>query len=119
MTILEIILLGLIVNIMSVGVMLVLGIVISITKSIVDPINQTSEFMEVQKKFDELKALKLDLKNKGISNTLTDDFKILFPYAGILVALTFMYGVVTQGINLTFYKEFERKIELLESRLDK
>ena len=119
MTILEIILLGLIVNIMSVGVMLVLGIVISITNSIIDPINQTFEFMKVQNKFDELKALKLDLKNKGISNTLADDFKILFPYAGILVALTFMYGVVTQGINLTFYKEFERKIELLESRLDK
>ncbi|MCK5537575.1 MAG: hypothetical protein KAI79_12165 [Bacteroidales bacterium] len=119
MTILDIILLGLMINISTIAGMFVFTLFVYIVNSLIDPVRQTTEFMEVQKKFEELKALKITLKNKKISNSMSDDFKVFLPYSGILILGIFLYKVTTQGMNVTFHEEFQRKIDILELRLDK
>ena len=119
MSIFEIILIGYMVNIVSIVLVMLFSLLDGLLRySFQDKVQYMKNILELQKNLNELRSIKQDLRNKNISTLIQEDLYILFPFAGILVFLNIFIRFITFSLTEHVINKSRRRIEELKVRLN-
>jgi hypothetical protein len=115
MTLVEIIILGYLVNITSVFLIIILGVLTSM------PVNQYRKeqlvLIGLLNEKEKILRSKLRLENK--SSVIQEDFIMFLPFTGIIKLLDFLSGSIVYGGSLEFLKlKLLERIEKLENKCE-
>ena len=112
MGILEIVLIGLVVNIVAGMSIIILGVILGM-------ISNDSEKMIILNLLNEKEhLLRNALRLKGKPSVIQEDFVKFIPFSGILTFIDFIAGTAAVGVFNYFINTVNKRIVKLEERLD-
>ena len=115
MSILDIILMGYIVNIIGYFFVVIISMIIGVVYS-----QDTEFYIEMTKleaKLQTLKDLKIELRKKGISPLTQSSFIFLLPFSGLLSSVLFISRLMNGGMIYHSNILVDREIKILKDRL--
>jgi len=118
MSIIQIIVFGLFVNIISSVVMGFIIAVYSLFKNKFDP-KYMQEILYIQVLYKKYYNLKKECSKKNISSITHESFIIFIPFASVLLLLEVIVEILRDNINVVTINKLEENIEKLEAKLEK
>ena len=114
---LEIILMGYVVNVVVFLIIVIAMTIIAMIDVINNPEKATFNVMELEALHTKLKKTIQELKTKGMNPTVQEDYLMLIPFSGIILMMSFIWLVVGHGNAGYMYIIINRKLKKLENKL--